>query len=109
MRDSDLLLTAEELRLKRRRRRRWIVLVLLIVIAIPAGYFGARPARDQIKAWQGRRHAQRAGPRRATKRWLRFNSAATSRRQSARWRDFSPAPVSPMRSNFGRSLARSTS
>ena len=60
MRDSDLLLTAEELRLKRRRRRRWLVLAIVIVLAIPAGYFGYRPARDQIKAWQARRHAQRA-------------------------------------------------
>jgi tetratricopeptide (TPR) repeat protein len=60
VRDSDLLLTAEELRLKRRRRRRWLVLAIVIVLAIPAGYFGYRPARDQIKAWQARRHAQRA-------------------------------------------------
>ena len=60
MRDSDLLLTAEELRLRRRKRRRWIVLVLLLVLVIVAGYFGARPARDYIKAWQARRHAQGA-------------------------------------------------
>jgi hypothetical protein len=59
-RDSDLLLTKEELRLKRRKRRRIVVLVLVIVIVLPAGYFGARPASDQIKAWQARRHAQRA-------------------------------------------------
>src|SRR5216117_2190687 len=59
-RDSDLLLTAEELRLKRRKRRRWIVLVLVILLLLAASYFGARPARDQIKAWQARRHAERA-------------------------------------------------
>jgi tetratricopeptide (TPR) repeat protein len=60
VRDSDLLLTAEELRLKRRRRRRWLVLVIVIVVLLPGVYFGARPARDQIKHWQARRHAQRA-------------------------------------------------
>jgi tetratricopeptide (TPR) repeat protein len=60
VRDSDLLLTAEELRVKRHRRRRWLVLAIVIVLLIPAGYFGYRPARDHIKAWQARRHAQRA-------------------------------------------------
>jgi hypothetical protein len=59
-RDSDFLLTAEELRVKRRRHRRWLVLAIVIVLLVPAGYFGYRPARDQIKAWQARRHAQRA-------------------------------------------------
>ena len=59
-RDSDLLLTAEELRLKRRRRRRWVLLLLFLLLLLPAAYFGVRPARDQIKAWQARRHAQRA-------------------------------------------------
>ena len=59
-RDSDILLTKEELRLKRRKRRRLFFLFLFLLLLIPAGYFGARPASDQIKAWQARRHAQRA-------------------------------------------------
>src|ERR1043166_4728980 len=59
-RDSDLLLTAEELRVRRRKRRRWLVLAIVLVLAIAGAYFGARPARDAIKAWQARRHAQRA-------------------------------------------------
>ena len=59
-RDSDLLLTAEELRLRDRKRRRWLLIVILFVLLLPIGYFGARPARDAIKAWQARRHAQRA-------------------------------------------------
>ena len=59
-RDSDLLLTAEELRVRRRKRRRLLFLFLFILITIAAGYFGYRPARDQIKAWQARRHAHRA-------------------------------------------------
>ena len=59
-RDSDLLLTAEELRLKRRKRRRWLLFIILFLLLIPAVYFVARPARDAIKAWQARRHAQRA-------------------------------------------------
>jgi tetratricopeptide (TPR) repeat protein len=59
VRDSDLLLTAEELRVRRRKRRRWFVLAIVLVLGLPVAYFGARPARDQIKGWQARRHAQR--------------------------------------------------
>jgi len=59
-RSDDILLTAEELRLRRRKRRIWLVVVLLFVIAIVATFFGARPASNAIKAWQARRHAERA-------------------------------------------------
>jgi tetratricopeptide (TPR) repeat protein len=59
-RDSDLLLTTEELRVRRRKRRRWLVLAIVLALAIAGAYFGARPARGAIKAWQARRHAQRA-------------------------------------------------
>src|SRR6267378_2569088 len=59
-RSDDILLTAEELRLWRRKRRIWLVVVLLFVIAIVATFFGARPASNAIKAWQARRHAERA-------------------------------------------------
>ena len=59
-RSDDILLTAEELRLRRRKRRIWLVVVLLLVLAIAATFFGARPASNAIKSWQARRHAQRA-------------------------------------------------
>src|SRR5438445_8449447 len=59
-RSDDILLTAEELRLRRRKRRIWLVVVLLFVLAIVATFFGARPASNAIKAWQARRHAERA-------------------------------------------------
>ena len=60
VRSDDILLTAEELRLCRRKRSIWRVVVLLFVLAIVAMFFGARPASNAIKAWQARRHAQRA-------------------------------------------------
>src|SRR3984893_1778022 len=60
VRSDDILLTSEELRLCRRKRRIWLVVVLLFVLAIVATFFGARPASSAIKAWQARRHAQRA-------------------------------------------------
>ncbi|MBA2622857.1 MAG: hypothetical protein H0U88_04455 [Chthoniobacterales bacterium] len=54
------MLTAEELRLLTRKRRLIaLVLVLMIVLGV-GGYFAARPARDAIKGWQARRHAQKA-------------------------------------------------
>jgi hypothetical protein len=59
-RSDDILLTAEELRLRRRKRRIWLVVVLLFVLAIVVTFFGARPASNAIKAWQARRHAERA-------------------------------------------------
>jgi hypothetical protein len=60
VRSDDILLTSEELRLCRRKRRIWRVVALLFVLAIVATFFGARPASNAIKAWQARRHAQRA-------------------------------------------------
>jgi len=61
MRRAEIsMLTAEELRLLRRKRRRiFIVVVLALVLGI-GGYFTARPARNAIKGWQARRHAQKA-------------------------------------------------
>src|SRR5437868_2117464 len=59
-RDDDFLLTAEELRLKRRKRRRLILLLLGLVLLLVVGFFGARPVSHAIKAWQARRHAERA-------------------------------------------------
>src|SRR5207248_5493119 len=54
------MMTAEELRLYRRKRRRLVVLVIIIVLVLVGGFFGARPARDAVKSWQARRHAQKA-------------------------------------------------
>jgi hypothetical protein len=59
-RSDDILLTAEELRLRRHKRRIWLVIVLLLVLAIVVTFFGARPASNAIKAWQARKHAERA-------------------------------------------------
>jgi hypothetical protein len=60
MSSGDFMLTTEELRLKLRKRRRIVVLVLLLVLVLITGFFGGHPAMNAIKAWQARRHAQRA-------------------------------------------------
>jgi hypothetical protein len=60
MASGDFMLTTEELRLKLRKRRRIVVFVLLLVLVLITGFLGGHPAMDAIKAWQARRHAQRA-------------------------------------------------
>jgi hypothetical protein len=57
---DEYMMTAEELRLHRRKRRRILLIVLVLVLVIVGAFFGARPAGNAIKAWQARRHAQRA-------------------------------------------------
>src|SRR6266446_986396 len=57
---DDILLTAEELRLRKRKRRRSLAIVVVLVLALVATFFSPRPAGHAIKAWQARRHAQRA-------------------------------------------------
>src|SRR5712691_11286025 len=57
---ADFLLSPEELRARQMRRRRLLLrgvaLLLLLVLAVLA----ARPARNAIKGWQARRHAEKA-------------------------------------------------
>jgi cytochrome c-type biogenesis protein CcmH/NrfG len=57
---DEIFLTAEELRLRKRKRRLIVFLLLLLVLLLVGGYFAARPASHMVKAWQARRHAQRA-------------------------------------------------
>jgi tetratricopeptide (TPR) repeat protein len=54
------MMTTEELRLYRRKRRRLLVIVLVVLLVLVLGFFTARPARDAIKSFQARRHAQKA-------------------------------------------------
>src|SRR4051812_22064598 len=60
MSDDRYMLTEEELRLHRRKRRRLIVIILVILLVIVIGFFAAKPANHAIKAWQARRHANKA-------------------------------------------------
>ena len=60
MRAADFMLTAEELRLRTQKRRRIVIIALVLVFVIVLGFFTARPTLNAIKAWQARRHAERA-------------------------------------------------
>lgn len=59
-RTDDFMLTAEELRLRKRKRLRLVFVFVLILVLGSGVYFGGRPVRSEIKAWQARRHAQKA-------------------------------------------------
>lgn len=77
-RDEDLMLTAEELRLKRRRRRRILAFAVILVLAVAALFFGGRPALNAIKAWQARRHAEKAFAFIAQEKWTEARGEAVA-------------------------------
>ena len=58
--DQDLIISPEDAQLARRKRRIIVIGSLVLVLAILFGVFGRRPAGNAIKAWQARRHAQKA-------------------------------------------------
>ena len=60
MAEKDFMLTPGEARLQRRKRRIIVFAILAIVLGIVAGVFGWRPAAGAVRAWQARRHAQKA-------------------------------------------------
>jgi len=62
MADSDLMLTAEERRLKQLKRRRIFIASVVFVVLLVGAFFGGRPTLNAIKAWQARRHAPRPMP-----------------------------------------------
>lgn len=59
-RADELMMTAEELRLRRLRRKRIAITFAALAILLTAGFFGGRPTLNAIKAWQARRHAANA-------------------------------------------------
>ena len=68
-RTDNLLLTDEELRLRRNKQRRIVVGAATVLLLLIAGFLLARPARHAIKAWQARRHATKAMQAMAKEDW----------------------------------------
>src|SRR5438270_7294867 len=54
------MLTAEERRLKQLGRRRILIASAALLVVFVVGFFTATPALNAIKAWQARRHANKA-------------------------------------------------
>jgi hypothetical protein len=72
------MLTAEELRLRNRKRRIITIAVLAVVLVSVLGFFGARPASNAIKAWQARRHAQKAFAYIDQEKWTEAHNEANA-------------------------------
>jgi tetratricopeptide (TPR) repeat protein len=68
-RADDIMLTAEELRLRHLKRRRILILLLAFVSLILIGIFAGRPIAGAIEAWQSRRHAARVLPLLEKQQW----------------------------------------
>jgi hypothetical protein len=60
MENEDFILSSEETRWALRKRCILVIGAFALLLVILAGVFGARPAAGAIRAWQARRHAQRA-------------------------------------------------
>src|SRR5256885_5948003 len=72
------MLTAEEIRVKKLRRKRIVVASVLFVVLLGAGLFGGRPTLNAIKAWQARRHANKALAYIENQNWLEARKEATA-------------------------------
>src|SRR5438874_7755096 len=78
MRPTDVMLTAEELRLRDRRRKRWIVFIVALVALVLGAIFGAKPVAHAVKAWQARRHAREAFALMEKEQWNEARKEATA-------------------------------
>jgi hypothetical protein len=78
MSSDDFLLTDEELSARDRRRRRLRLIIAGGVLLLISGVFLAKPASHTIKAWQARRHAQKAFALIAREKWPEARSEASA-------------------------------
>ena len=74
----DIMLTAEELRLRDRRRKRWIVFIVALVALVLGAVFGGKPVAHAVKAWQARRHARGAFALMEKEQWNDARKEATA-------------------------------
>ena len=82
---SDSMMTAEELRLQRRKRKRLFLALVIVPALVLGGVFGGRPVLHGIKAWQARRHADKAFALMEKEQWNEARKEATAAFQL--WRD----------------------
>ena len=78
MAKSDFMMTAEEIRLRNLRRRRIFLASAALVVVLVVGFFTARPALNAIKAWQARRHADKAFAHIDKANWMDARKEATA-------------------------------
>jgi tetratricopeptide (TPR) repeat protein len=78
MSDPDFMLTDEERRLKQRKRRVIYMSIFALLALIVFVIFGGRPTLNAIKAWQARRHADKAFAFIAQEKWMEARSEAVA-------------------------------
>jgi tetratricopeptide (TPR) repeat protein len=59
-RRSELSLTEGEVELQRQKQKRILIIAASIIVLIIAGLLLARPVLNRVRAWQARRHAEKA-------------------------------------------------
>src|SRR5712691_248810 len=72
------MLTAEEIRLRNLRRRRILISLVAVGLVLLLGFFGGRPMSNAIKAWQARRHGNKAFAYIENENWLEARKEATA-------------------------------
>jgi tetratricopeptide (TPR) repeat protein len=77
-RDDEFTLTPEELRNRKRKRRRLLLIAFLILLVLVGGFFAVRPVRNSVRAWQARRHADRAFTFIEQQKWHEARDEATA-------------------------------
>ena len=75
---SDLPLSDEELADRRYKRRRLTIILGVAVLFIVAGLLSARPILNQVRAWQARRHAQKAFEFMDQQKWAEARTEAVA-------------------------------
>ena len=56
----DIMLTPAEREARERKRRRLVIVLIVAFVLVLSALFGGKPAAHAVKAWQARRHADRA-------------------------------------------------
>jgi len=74
---SDLPLTELELQDRRRSQRRILIIIAGVVLLLGVGLLCARPALNQVRRWQARRHADKALAAIDAENWTTARDEAT--------------------------------
>jgi tetratricopeptide (TPR) repeat protein len=75
---NELPLSDEEIADRRYKRNRLTIILVIIVVLLIAGYFSARPAKNAVRGWQARRHAQKAFDFMEQQKWSEARSEAVA-------------------------------
>ena len=75
---DELPLSDEEIADRRYKRRRLTIILGIVAVLLIAGYFSARPAINVVRAWQARRHAQKAFDFMEQQKWTEARTEAVA-------------------------------